>query len=52
MAMENGPFIGDFPKASTHRGFSIARFDYQKVNDLAAANYQWKRLLICAAVSF
>ena len=33
MAMENGPFIGDFPdKTSIHMGFSIATFDYQRVN--------------------
>ena len=32
MAMENGPFINDFPiKRSIHRRFSIAMFDYQRV---------------------
>ena len=32
MAMENGPFLSDFPiKASIPRGFSIAMFDYQRV---------------------
>ena len=32
MAIENGPFIGDFPiRNSIHRGFSIAMFDYQRV---------------------
>ena len=33
MAMENGQFIDDFPtKAIIHRGFSIAMFDYQRVD--------------------
>ena len=32
MAMENGPFIGDFHMiTSIDRGFSIAMFDYQRV---------------------
>ena len=32
MAIENGPFIGDFPiETSIHRGFSIAMFDCQRV---------------------
>ena len=31
-AMENVPFIGDFPmKTSIYRGFPIAMFDYQRV---------------------
>ena len=34
MAMENILFIGDFPyKTSIHRGFSIAMFDYQRVQN-------------------
>ena len=34
--LENGPFIGDFPiKTSLRKGFSIAMFDYRRV-DLAA----------------
>ena len=36
MAMERGPFIGDSPiKTSIRRGFSIAMFDYQRVDTLA-----------------
>ena len=32
MAIENGPFISDLPnKASIHRGFSIAMFEYQRI---------------------
>ena len=32
MAMENGPFISEFPiKPSIHGGFSTAMFDYQRV---------------------
>ena len=32
MAMENNPFISDFPiETSIHTGFSIAMFDYQRV---------------------
>ena len=32
MAIENAPFIGDFPSAtSIHRGFSTAMFDFQRV---------------------
>ena len=30
--MEHGPCIGDFPIKTSHRGFSIAMFDYQMVN--------------------
>ena len=32
MAMEHGPFIGDFPIKTSHTAFSIAMFDYQMVN--------------------
>ena len=32
MAMENPPFMDDFPiETSIYRGFSIAMFDYQRV---------------------
>ena len=32
MAMENPPFVDDFPiETSIHRGFPIARFDYRRV---------------------
>ena len=37
--LENGPFIGDGPsKTSIHRGFSIAMFDYQRVNSKSTLN--------------
>ena len=33
VAMENGPFIDDFPiKTSIYRGFSMAMLDYQRVS--------------------
>ena len=39
MAMENGPFISDFPiKAPIHRVFSIAMFDSQRVEEILQFN--------------
>ena len=41
MAMENPPFMGDFPiETSICRGFSIATFDYRRVvhEELALAS--------------
>ena len=40
MAMATGPFIGDSPtKSPTHRGFSTAMFDYQRLPNFGLAKY-------------
>ena len=50
--MENGPFIGDVPiKTSIHREFSVAMFDYQRINiTISVSLVQLRSLLVLAVL--